>query len=165
MLLTKHEKMTTFLSTFEYKVDTKGRVSVPSQYRDSLKSENKSDFSGAILYQSIKNGCIEGSDMNRIQKMSEIIDEMEDTPEKDVYAQVILGGASQLPFDSDGRIVLPENLRRFAEITDRAVFIGKGQVFEIWEPKKFEEHNKKAIEQFKTIKSFPMKKGQQTIGN
>ena len=54
-----------------------------------------------------------------------------------------------MPFDSDGRVILPKNLMEIAGITDKAVFVGKGQTFEVWEPKRFEEYLKKAKEQIK----------------
>ena len=147
--------MALFLSTFENKVDTKGRVSVPSQFRSMLHGQ---DFSGIVLYESSINDCIEGCSIERIQKLSEAIDDLDPTSrERDAFAAVILGGAAQLPFDTDGRVVLPKNLMEFAGIKDKAVFIGKGQTFEVWEPKKFEEYTKRAREQIKNT-PFSIKK-------
>ena len=137
--------MALFLSTFENKVDTKGRVSVPSQFRSMLYGK---DFSGVVIYESSINGCIEGCSIERIQKLSELIDDLDPfSKERDAFATAILGGAAQLPFDADGRIILPKSLMEFANIKDKAVFIGKGQTFEIWEPKKFEEYLKVAREE------------------
>ena len=62
-----------------------------------------------------------------------------------------------MPFDADGRVILPKNLMDFAEIQDKAVFVGKGQTFEVWEPKKFAEHNKIAREKIKNAQ-FSLKK-------
>lgn len=147
--------MALFLSTFENKVDTKGRVSVPSQFRSMLHGQ---DFSGIVLYESSINKCIEGCSIDRIQKFSEAIDDLDPTSrERDAFAAVILGGAAQLPFDSDGRVILPKNLMEFANIKDKAVFIGKGQTFEVWEPDLFKEYVEKVREQAKNI-PFSMKK-------
>ena len=139
--------MALFLSTFENKVDNKGRVSVPSQFRSMMYGK---DFSGIVIYQSSINKCIEGCSIERIQKLSEMIDDLDPTSkERDAFAAVILGGAAQLPFDSDGRVILPKNLMEFAGIKDKATFIGKGQTFEIWEPEMFNEYLKNAKEQIK----------------
>jgi MraZ protein len=141
-------EMALFLSTFTNKVDKKGRVSVPSQFRAMLYGQ---DFSGVVIYQSSISKCIEGCSIERIQKLSETIDDLDPySSERDAFASVILGGAAQQPFDSDGRITLPQNLIDFSGITEQAVFIGKGQTFEIWEPKTFEEHLKKAQEEVKS---------------
>lgn len=147
--------MALFLSTFENKVDIKGRVSVPSQFRSMLHGQ---DFSGIVLYESSINDCIEGCSIERIQKLSETIDDLDpNSREKDAFAAVILGGSAQLPFDSDGRVILPKNLMDFAGIKEKAVFIGKGQTFEVWEPAKFAEYTKKAREQIKNAQ-FSIKK-------
>lgn len=150
--------MALFLSTFENKVDTKGRVSVPSQFRSML---HGNDFSGIVLYESSKNHCIEGCSIDRIQRLSEMIDDLDPSSrEGDAFAAIILGGAAQLPFDADGRVILPKNLMEFAGIKDKAVFIGKGQTFEVWEPKMFAEYMKQSREKIKDV-PFPMKKASQ----
>ena len=139
--------MALFLSTFENKVDSKGRVSVPSQFRSMLQGQ---DFSGIVLYESSINTCVEGCSIERIQRLSEAIDDLDPSSrERDAFAATILGGAAQLPFDSDGRVILPKNLMEFAGIKDKAVFIGKGQTFEVWEPNAFNEYLKKSREQIK----------------
>jgi len=136
--------MALFLSTFENKVDKKGRVSVPSQFRSMLYGQ---EFSGIVLYQSSINNCIEGCSIERIQRLSETIDDLDPySTERDTFATVILGGAAQLPFDADGRVILPQNLVGFAGIDEKAVFVGKGQIFEIWEPAEFAKYMKKAKE-------------------
>jgi len=131
-----------FLSTFTNKVDSKGRVSVPSQFRASLVKEN---FSGMIVYESFVNDSIEGCDIDRIRKISESIDSLEPfSEEREAFATAILGGAVQLSIDSDGRVILPEGLLKKAGVKNQAVFVGKGSTFEIWEPVKFKEYMAKA---------------------
>jgi MraZ protein len=131
-----------FLSTFTNKIDGKGRVSVPAQFRASLVNES---FSGMIVYESFVNGCIEGCDLERIKKISESIDNLDPfSEERDAFATTILGGSTQLAIDGDGRVILPENLLKKAKIKDQVVFVGKGSTFEIWEPLRFEEYMMKA---------------------
>lgn len=134
--------MALFLSTFINKIDAKGRVSVPVQFRASLVNES---FSGMIIYESFVNECIEGCDIERIKKLSESIDNLDPySEERDAFATAVLGGSTQLTIDGDGRVILPESLLKTAKIKDSAVFVGKGSTFEIWEPKKFEEYMAKA---------------------
>jgi MraZ protein len=49
-----------------------------------------------------------------------------------------------LPFDGDGRVVLPEILVKKISLKESAIFVGKGTTFEIWQPEKFEEYMIKA---------------------
>jgi MraZ protein len=134
--------MALFLSTFTNKIDNKGRVSVPSQFRGSLVNQ---DFSGVVVYESFVNDCIEGCDIDRIRKISESIDNLDPfSQDRDALATALLGGSSQLSIDADGRVILPENLLKKAKIKNTAVFVGKGTTFEIWQPEKFEEYMVKA---------------------
>jgi MraZ protein len=131
-----------FLSTFTNKVDAKGRVSVPAQFRASLVNDN---YSTMVVYESFINQCIEGCDIERIKKISESIDNLEPfSEERDAFATTVLGGSVQLSIDGDGRVILPENLLKTAKIMDNAVFVGKGSTFEIWEPKSFDIYLEKA---------------------
>lgn len=127
--------MVLFLSTYTNKVDKKGRVSVPAPFRAVL---SKQDFLGIVIYGSFINDCIEGCGMDRIEKLSDSIDMLDPySEERDAFATTILGGSIQLSFDSEGRVLLPESLMKLADITDRAVFVGKGKTFEIWEPEAY----------------------------
>jgi MraZ protein len=131
-----------FLSTFANKIDSKGRVSVPAQFRASLISQ---DFSGIILYESFVNECIEGCDINRIKRLSESIDNLDPfSEERDAFATTILASAQQVNMDQDGRVVIPENLLKVAKIKGEALFVGKGATFEIWQKERFDIYLTKA---------------------
>jgi len=127
-----------FLSTFTNKIDGKGRVSIPAQFRASLVNES---FSGVVVYESFINDCIEGCDLERIKKISESIDNLDPfSEERDAFATAVLGGSFQLAIDGDGRVILPETLLKKAKLKDSAVFVGKGSTFQIWNPTKFEDY-------------------------
>lgn len=132
-----------FLSTYINKIDKKGRVSIPSSFRALLNET----FPGVIIYESISNTCIEACSLERIKKLSEGIDELDPySDERDAFSSVILGGSVKLSFDSEGRVLIPEELMKFAGLADKACFVGKGQTFEIWNPLSYEEHYRRAKE-------------------
>jgi MraZ protein len=136
--------MTLFLSTYVNKVDKKGRVSVPANFRLALQKE---DFQGIVIYSSFVNNCIEACGMSRMARLSESIDSLDPySEERDAFAATILGGSFQLPFDGEGRIILPEPLMHDIGIVEQAVFVGKGTTFEIWAPITFEKYASKAKE-------------------
>ena len=49
-----------------------------------------------------------------------------------------------LPFDKEGRVLLPEIIRKNAKLTGDALFVGMGRKFRIWEPLSFEDYEDKA---------------------
>ena len=128
--------MMLFLSSYINKIDKKGRVSVPASFRATL---SKQEFPGIIAYSSFINPCVEACGLNRIEVLNQTIDSLDPYSEiRDAFATTILGGCMQLAFDSEGRVILPENLIEFAKLDEQACFVGKGATFEIWNPKIFE---------------------------
>lgn len=134
--------MALFLSTFKNKIDKKGRVSVPAPFRNALAGQ---EFSGIIVYSSFINPCIEACGFDRISKLSANIEALEPfSEERDAFATAILGGSMQLGFDGEGRVMLPEPLVEEAGIKEMALFVGKGETFEIWQPDAFESYAARA---------------------
>ena len=148
--------MALFLSTFEKQIDKKGRVSVPPAFRTVLSQQN---FNGMIAYASFVHPCIEACGMERLEKLHERIEALDPfSEERDAFATAILGGAVQLPFDNEGRVILPETLLHKAGIDGVAIFVGKGSTFEIWAKSAFEAHDAAARELAKT-KRLTLKSG------
>jgi len=126
-----------FLSTFVNKVDRKGRVSVPATFRAALAGQS---FLGIVAYRSFKLPCVEGSGIDRMEEMSGRVDQMAQFSEPYDNLAVLFSDAQQLPFDGEGRIMLPQELAEHASIADHAAFVGQGRTFQIWEPERFKTH-------------------------
>jgi MraZ protein len=130
--------MKIFLSKYLGSIDKKGRISVPANYRTVLGNGNSS---GMIVYPSIKHQCLEACSTQRLEELSKIIENLDPySEERDAFETTILGESIHLIFDSEGRVVLPKALTEYAFIDDKAYFVGKGLVFEIWNPVKFESY-------------------------
>jgi len=126
-----------FLSTYENKIDKKGRVSVPASFRSYLSNLG---FNGVVCYPSFNNTSIEAWPQNRIEKISDSIDSLNPFEEKkDYFATSILSESINLQFDSEGRISLSSKLLKHAKIKNSMLFVGQGQTFQIWEPSTFEK--------------------------
>ena len=126
-----------FLSTFENKLDKKGRVSVPASYRSYLSNLG---YNGVICYPSFNNNCIEAWPQDRIEKISNAIDSLNPFEEKkDYFATSILSESISLQFDSEGRISITDKLLRHAKIKSSMLFVGQGKTFQIWEPSNYEK--------------------------
>ena len=126
-----------FLSTYENKLDKKGRVSVPASFRSYLSNLG---YNGVICYPSFNNQCIEAWPQDRIEKISNAIDSLNPFEEKkDYFATSILSESINLQFDSEGRILLTSKLLKHAKIKNNILFVGQGKTFQIWEPAIFEK--------------------------
>jgi len=126
-----------FLSTYENKLDKKGRVSVPASFRSYLSNLG---YNGVVCYPSFNNQSIEAWPQDRIEKISNTIDALNPFEEKkDYFATSILSESINLQFDSEGRISLTPKLLKHAKIKNSMLFIGQGKTFQIWEPNAFEK--------------------------
>lgn len=130
--------MNIFLSKYTNNIDKKGRVSIPASYRLALTGQN---FNGIIAYPSFKNHSIEACSLSRLEQLSQMVQQLDPySDERDAFETIILGEAVQLPIDGEGRIVLSKSLLEHAGIKEQVCFVGKGQIFELWEPEKFENY-------------------------
>lgn len=136
--------MSLFLSSYENRIDTKGRISVPASYRSSL---NNDKFAGVVLYRSFTNKCIEGLSMSRMEQLAAATDKMGvfDNTLDDLSA-MLFADARPLQFDVTGRIVIPDDLLKHAGIKNTALFVGRGNSFQIWNPDEFKKVQEKSLE-------------------
>lgn len=128
--------MPLFLSTTTNRVDKKGRISVPAAFRAVLPSGG---FQGIVAYQSFRQRCITGADLGFMEQLSDTIhsDFGLYSDENEALANTILASARQLPFDGEGRVIIPGDLLDHAEITGQATFVGLGKTFQIWQPEAY----------------------------
>ncbi len=149
--------MALFLGTIENKIDTKGRVSVPADFRMAIKND---DFQGVILYHSFTNKCIEGCTMSRMEQLSDATDNLDlFSEENENLNSLIFSDARQLAFDITGRVIIPSDLLEFAGIKGNALFVGRGKTFQIWNADEFKKHQEQAREKaFKNRPSLSFKK-------
>ena len=146
--------MALFLSTTINKVDTKGRVSVPAAFRAALAGQS---FHGIVALPSFKYAAIQCGGMDWMQQLSRGVDAFDVfSDEHDTLTAALFANAQQLAFDGEGRIVLPANLVEHANISKTAAFVGRGPLFEIWQPDAFNgyrgEATQRAAEQGLTLR-------------
>lgn len=142
--------MSLFLSSFENRLDTKGRISVPASFRSAVAADK---FAGVVLYRSFTNNCIEGLSMERMEKLASATDQMGVfDSELDDLSAMLFADARQLSFDVTGRIVIPEELLQHAGIKDTAVFVGRGNSFQIWNPDAFKVAQTKSLDNLRQLR-------------
>ena len=153
-----------FLSSYENKLDKKGRVSVPATFRSHLSSMGYNSF---ISYPSFNHSALEACSQDRIEKLSNTIDSLNPFEEKrDYFVTSILSESVNLQFDTEGRVSLTEKLLNHAKIKSNILFVGLGKTFQIWEPKLFEKFKivarKKAYQNRSNLKWENKQKGEIT---
>jgi Uncharacterized protein conserved in bacteria len=130
--------MKSFLSSYTFKVDRKGRVSVPAEYRVTLAELNSDGF---LAFPSLTEPAIRAcasTALDRITASTDPLSVFAPTPVS--HALISVPDMVRLTFDAEGRVLLPRELMEHAGITEAATFAGRLHYFEIWEPERFKAH-------------------------
>ena len=142
--------MTEFVGKFLNKIDKKGRVSVPALWRPKLLGEG---FSGIVAQLTNGYNSVDGYSKNYLERYQDWLDKQDPLMEVNEYEATLIFGSSMLPFDREGRVLLPELIRKKAQLENDALFVGMGRKFRIWEPSSFESYESKAREYLKRRRS------------
>ena len=143
-----------FVSKFFNKIDKKGRVSLPSSFRNALPKTSRNEI---ILYKSIKSASIEGCGVERLKEIAKRINNLDFFSEDyDDFSRSIFSEIVTTNLDKEGRFLIPEDLKSYAGIKTEAAFFGQGHFFQIWEPKKGLENTeisrKRLLEEKKSLR-------------
>lgn len=127
------------LGTYQVKVAPGRRVFVPAPLRGDLKDNFiiARWYEGCLVLISFESWDALYKRLTGSQKI--IVSPIRDTE------RFILGSAYQMAPDDQGRIVIPENLAGYANLTEEISFIGLGDRVEVWDTKIWEEKQKKLI--------------------
>ena len=134
--------MELFLSTFVNRVDRKGRVSVPATFRSTLATNRLPNQ--IVLMPSFKVEAIDGTGSDHLTDMMAGLTTLDQYSERRDDLALLFADIKTLIVDGEGRIILPEDLKDFAHISDEVAFVGLGPTFQLWEPQRFAAHRTEA---------------------
>ncbi|MCQ2518093.1 MAG: division/cell wall cluster transcriptional repressor MraZ [Lachnospiraceae bacterium] len=121
-----------FMSQYNHTMDAKGRMIVPAKYREGLGDS-------FIVTRGIDT-CLFVYDSEEWQKVMNKLSEARLTSDKvRKFTRYLVGGATEVELDSQGRILVPNYLREHASINKDVVLVGMGNHIEIWAREKYEE--------------------------
>lgn len=133
-----------FRGEFHQKVDGKGRVSIPADFRRVLESGDPSWSEGkapefVIVYGDHRRAYLECYTMEAAAKVDADIDDLpRGSIERRMLERLFNGQSLKTSIDETGRIVLPQKLRTKIDLGDEAYFIASGDTFQIWKPETYE---------------------------
>ncbi|MDU1224240.1 division/cell wall cluster transcriptional repressor MraZ [Varibaculum cambriense] len=114
-----------FLGSYEPKMDDKGRLILPAKFRDQL--------AGGLVITRGQDRCLYVFPAAEFERMYQ---ELRRAPlssrQGRDYVRVMLSGASDEIPDKQGRIVIPPQLRAYADLGKQLAVIGAGSRVEIW---------------------------------
>ncbi len=121
-----------FMGEYNHTIDVKGRLIIPSKFREIL--------GDAFVVTKGLDGCLFVYDNEEWKRFEEKLRSLPITnKEARQFVRFFLAGATEAEVDKQGRILIPNVLREFAEITKDVVLVGVGSRIEIWSRERFEE--------------------------
>jgi MraZ protein len=129
--------MTQFLGSHQNKLDAKGRVSVPAPFRSVLRDSGDINGTGVqlVLRPSHFHACIEAWPASKFADLAAPLEQLSPLSEDhEDFAASLFADAFQVEADKEGRILIPDQLAAHAGLTEAVVFMGLGNIFQIWEP-------------------------------
>lgn len=123
-----------FRGEYNHSVDTKGRLIIPSKFRELLGEE-------FIVTRGL-DGCLFVFPMKEWEEYEEKLRKLPTTNKNArSFVRFLTAGATSCEFDKQGRILIPATLRKFAEIEKDVVLAGLLNRIEIWSEEKWNQNN------------------------
>jgi MraZ protein len=130
--------MDRFVSNVTLRLDSKGRVSIPAAFRAVL---TRDGFEGLYCYPALDQTAIDAGGNALLAEIERLIERFPPgTQEREQFSVALYGTSETLKLDGEGRVILSDELKRHAAITDAVSFVGLGHKFQIWEPQRFRAH-------------------------
>lgn len=120
-----------FMGEYNHTIDTKGRLIIPSKFREAL--------GDTFVVTKGLDGCLFVYDNDEWSAFEEKLKALPITnKEARQFVRFFLAGAAEVEVDKQGRILVPNILREFAQISKDVVLIGVASRIEIWSKERFD---------------------------
>ena len=135
-----------FLGEYKHTMDSKGRVVVPSKFREELQQ-------GCVITKGLDN-CLQ---ILTLKSWSEESESIASLPKTDKTARqfrrALFSGAVDGNLDTAGKLLIPENLRMYSDISigDDVTITGSGSVIEIWATRRWKKIQAEADKAYANI--------------
>jgi MraZ protein len=116
-------------------IDDKGRMAVPARFRQQLAD----DYGLQVFITRAYEPCLEIYPATVFRDLAEQIQAMPDRRAADRLNQVFIGSAVETEIDRQGRVLLPQLLRKLAHLEANAVIVGQINRFAVWSEKLWNE--------------------------
>jgi len=129
--------MSAFIGEYNHNLDDKGRLAIPIKFRADLAS-------GAVVTKGLDN-CLFLYTKNEWEKLAEKLSTLPFSQSKArAFSRLMLAGAMDVMIDKQGRVVLPEYLRKFANFKKNIVVAGLYNRLELWDEENWKKYKEQA---------------------
>ncbi len=133
-----------FIGEYCHTVDTKKRLAVPSKFRKDLGKK-------AVLTKGLDN-CLYLYPMKEWEKLAKKLAALPiSRSDSRAFARLMLAGAMDVALDGLGRVLVPDYLKEYANLSKKVIIAGLYNRIEIWDEVKWEAYKKQTNERVEDI--------------
>lgn len=125
-----------FMGSFPHTIDTKGRVSIPKDFRAQLAGSG--DNLEFVITWGMSGHCLWAYPRETWEEMLSKIRNSKPSTSKDAFVRTFVGGAHPCGVDRLGRVLVPPILRDGVGLTKNVVVVGAIEKIEIWDADRFQ---------------------------
>lgn len=141
-----------FRGEFNQKVDGKGRMSIPSDFRDVLADgdpkcpQNPLPRMVVLYGPHLKNRHLQVFTVSEMERLEDGIRQMPRGANRNRISRILLGHSWDAEIDREGRVVLPQRLRKQINLEDEAKMVAMGDHFEVWSSRTYADEEEETNE-------------------
>lgn len=117
-----------FAGSHQLTVDDKGRLAIPSRFRQHLLEK----YGAQVYLTRTYLPCVEIYPVAEFRAVVAQLEQMTDRRKADLATRAFIGSAMETELDKQGRVLLPPMLRKLAHLDGQAVAVGQIKRIEIW---------------------------------
>lgn len=130
--------MNYFFETYECKIDDKGRLKLPSplaKHLETLQDER------LIVKRAVFQNCLEVYTETPWKQLTARLNQLNRFKKRNTdFIRLFTAGVKSVEIDKSERILIPKDLKDFAQLSRDIVISGVGEFFEIWDKTAYEEN-------------------------
>ncbi len=141
---TQRGEMTMFMGEFVHSIDGKGRLIIPSKFRESLGES-------FVVTRGLDH-CLFAYPLREWQILEEKLKQLPMTRgDARAFMRLFFSGAVDVEVDRQGRVLIPQNLREYAKLMREVVIIGVSSRVEVWSKEVWEKYSSEASGSFEEL--------------
>lgn len=134
-------------------MDAKGRMAIPTRYRALLAELCAGEL---VITIDMKSTCLTLSPLPEWRRFEEKVAALPALdPLAEMLSRFVVGQAKDLQLDGSGRILLPTELREYAELEKKVVLVGRTQRLEIWSEQNWGREREKSQQSYRDMLQDP----------
>jgi MraZ protein len=146
--LTERLKLADLLGSYLHTLDEKGRVSIPAKLRRELLPKSNNTL---IITRGLE-GCLFLYPRDEWDRVKEKLRTLSFTqPDARMFIRIIASNANEITLDSQGRLVVPPNLREVSGLQREVLIVGSLDRVELWNPELYEQYFEKSGKSYEEV--------------